>query len=80
MVMMREIIERDLSLKFPLITIKIVNKIYFFLFSNFVFVDFEVPIVTIVVEGGPDTLLTMYRDLRSQIPIVLIDVRITIVS
>jgi hypothetical protein len=32
--------------------------------------------VTIVVEGGPDTLLTIYKDLRSHIPIVLIAVRI----
>lgn len=31
-----------------------------------------VPIVTIVVEGGPDTLATIYRDLRTGIPIVLI--------
>ncbi|CAF0881591.1 unnamed protein product [Adineta steineri] len=32
-----------------------------------------VPVVTIVVEGGPDTLLTIYKDLRRDIPIVLID-------
>jgi hypothetical protein len=39
-----------------------------------------VPIVTIVVEGGPDTLFTIYRDLRSSIPVVLIDVRILLNS
>ncbi|CAF1249047.1 unnamed protein product [Adineta ricciae] len=33
----------------------------------------DVPVVTIVVEGGPDTLLTIYKDLRQDIPIVLID-------
>ena len=33
-----------------------------------------VPIVTIVVEGGPDTLFTIYQDLRNDIPVVLIDV------
>ncbi|CAF1277108.1 unnamed protein product [Rotaria sordida] len=32
-----------------------------------------VPIVTIVVEGGPDTLLTIYRDLSNSIPVVLVD-------
>ncbi|CAF4296998.1 unnamed protein product, partial [Rotaria sordida] len=31
------------------------------------------PIVTIVVEGGPDTLLTIYRDLSNSIPVVLVD-------
>ncbi len=30
--------------------------------------------MTIVVEGGPDTLLTIYNDLRKDIPVVLIDV------
>jgi len=34
-----------------------------------------VPIVTIVVEGGPDTLSAIYKDLRNDIPVVLIDVR-----
>ncbi|CAF1134485.1 unnamed protein product [Rotaria sp. Silwood1] len=33
----------------------------------------EVPIVTIVVEGGPDTLSTIYNDLSNSIPVVLID-------
>ncbi|CAF4113570.1 unnamed protein product, partial [Rotaria sp. Silwood2] len=32
-----------------------------------------VPIVTIVVEGGPDTLLTIYEDISNNIPVVLID-------
>jgi phage baseplate assembly protein gpV len=34
-----------------------------------------VPIVTIVVDGGPDTLLAIYNDLKNDIPVVLIDVR-----
>ncbi|CAF4967766.1 unnamed protein product [Rotaria sp. Silwood1] len=33
----------------------------------------NVPIVTIVVEGGPDTLSTIYKDLSNNIPVVLID-------
>ncbi|UJR35044.1 hypothetical protein I4U23_027820 [Adineta vaga] len=33
----------------------------------------NVPVVTIVVEGGPDTLFTICKDLRQNIPIVLID-------
>ncbi|CAF0911252.1 unnamed protein product [Rotaria sp. Silwood1] len=33
----------------------------------------NVPIVTIVVEGGPDTLSAIYNDLRVGIPIVLVD-------
>ncbi|CAF1350811.1 unnamed protein product [Didymodactylos carnosus] len=33
----------------------------------------DVPIVIIVVEGGPDTLNTIYNDLRCEIPVVLID-------
>ncbi|CAF0835391.1 unnamed protein product [Didymodactylos carnosus] len=32
-----------------------------------------VPVVTIVVEGGPDTLYTIYNDLKHGIPVVLID-------
>lgn len=39
--------------------------------TNFV----SVPIVTIVVEGGSDTILTVYKDLRNNIPVVLIDVK-----
>ncbi|CAF1532094.1 unnamed protein product [Adineta ricciae] len=35
--------------------------------------DANVPNVTIVVEGGPDTLLTIYNDLCNNIPVVLID-------
>ena len=30
--------------------------------------------VTIVVEGGPDTLVAIYNDLRNEIPVVVIDV------
>ena len=36
-----------------------------------------VPIVTIAVEGGPDTLSAIYNDLCVRTPIVLIDVRIS---
>jgi hypothetical protein len=32
--------------------------------------------VTIVVEGGPDTLLAIYNDLCTGIPVVLIDVKV----
>ncbi|UJR10750.1 hypothetical protein I4U23_014938 [Adineta vaga] len=35
--------------------------------------DANVPNVTIVVEGGPDTLSTIYNDLYNGIPVVLID-------
>ncbi|CAF1054407.1 unnamed protein product [Adineta steineri] len=35
--------------------------------------DTNVPVVTIVVEGGPDTLSTIYNDLCMGIPVVLID-------
>ncbi|CAF1110172.1 unnamed protein product [Rotaria sordida] len=35
--------------------------------------DANVPIVTIVVEGGPDTLSAIYNDLRVGIPVVLVD-------
>ncbi|CAF5059510.1 unnamed protein product, partial [Rotaria sp. Silwood1] len=31
------------------------------------------PVVTIVVEGGPDTLSTIYRDLSYRIPVVLVN-------
>lgn len=37
--------------------------------------DRAVPTVTIVVEGGPDTLTAIYNDLKNEIPIVLIAVR-----
>ena len=33
-----------------------------------------VPVVTIVVEGGRDTITNMYYDLRANIPVVIIDV------
>ncbi|CAF4433686.1 unnamed protein product, partial [Rotaria socialis] len=33
----------------------------------------DVPVVTVVVEGGPNTLFTIYQDLSNNIPIVLID-------
>jgi hypothetical protein len=36
--------------------------------------------VTIVVEGGPDTLLAIYNDLRKDIPVVLIDVSHAIIG
>lgn len=32
------------------------------------------PVVTVVVEGGPDTLSAIQNDLRHNIPVVLIDV------
>jgi hypothetical protein len=35
---------------------------------------FVVPAVTIVVEGGKDTITNMYHDLRDNIPVVIIDV------
>jgi hypothetical protein len=35
---------------------------------------FLVPAVTIVVEGGRDTIANMYYDLRANIPVVIIDV------
>ena len=35
-----------------------------------------VPIVTVIVEGGPDTLSTVYNNLSNGIPVVVIDVRI----
>jgi len=35
---------------------------------------FAVPAVTIVVEGGKDTITNMYYDLRANIPVVIIDV------
>jgi hypothetical protein len=35
---------------------------------------FVVPVVTIVVEGGKDTITNMYYDLRANIPVVIIDV------
>lgn len=35
---------------------------------------FLVPTVTIVVEGGKDTIANMYYDLRANIPVVIIDV------
>ncbi len=34
-----------------------------------------VPVVTIVVEGGRDTITNMCYDLKSTIPVVIIDVR-----
>ncbi len=40
--------------------------------------SFSVPTVTLVVEGGPDTLLTIYNDLRNDVPVVLIDVRLRV--
>ena len=40
----------------------------------FLFLYIQVPIVTVVVEGGPDTLATIYKDLSNDIPIVLVDV------
>jgi hypothetical protein len=55
----------------------------FICFFKFLIIDsfcISVPIVTIVVEGGPDTLFTIYRDLRSSIPVVLIDVRVLLNS
>ncbi|CAF3473511.1 unnamed protein product [Rotaria socialis] len=33
----------------------------------------NVPVVTVVVEGGPDTLTTIYKDLSNGIPVILID-------
>ncbi|CAF2128607.1 unnamed protein product [Rotaria magnacalcarata] len=33
----------------------------------------DVPVVTVVVEGGPDTLITIYKDLSNGIPVILID-------
>ena len=69
--MKREIIERDSSLPFRRIRKPTVD------FSSFVdHFDalLSVPVVTIVVEGGPDTLTTIQSDLRQGIPIVLIDV------
>ncbi|CAF3190132.1 unnamed protein product [Rotaria socialis] len=35
--------------------------------------DFPVPVITIVVEGGRDTITNMYNDLRANIPVVIID-------
>ncbi|CAF1276333.1 unnamed protein product [Rotaria magnacalcarata] len=35
--------------------------------------DFPVPVVTIVVEGGRDTITNIYNDLRANIPVVIID-------
>ncbi|CAF1229932.1 unnamed protein product [Rotaria sordida] len=35
--------------------------------------DFFVPVVTIVVEGGIDTVKNIYYDLKSNIPVVIID-------
>ena len=37
-----------------------------------------VPIVTVIVEGGPDTLTTIHSNLSNNIPVVVIDVRIFI--
>ncbi|CAF1184605.1 unnamed protein product [Adineta steineri] len=36
-------------------------------------IDFPIPIVTIVVEGGKDTITNIYYDLRDNIPVVIID-------
>ncbi|CAF4870469.1 unnamed protein product [Rotaria sp. Silwood1] len=36
-------------------------------------IDFPVPVVTIVVEGGRDTITNIYYDLRANIPVVIID-------
>jgi hypothetical protein len=33
-----------------------------------------VPVVTVVVEGGRDTITNIYHDLHANIPIVIIDV------
>ncbi|CAF1116563.1 unnamed protein product, partial [Adineta steineri] len=35
--------------------------------------DFPLPVVTIVVEGGKDTIKNIYYDLRDNIPVVIID-------
>ncbi|CAF4840745.1 unnamed protein product [Rotaria socialis] len=35
--------------------------------------DFPVPVITIVVEGGRDTITNIYNDLRANIPVVIID-------
>ncbi|CAF3378524.1 unnamed protein product, partial [Rotaria sp. Silwood2] len=35
--------------------------------------DFPVPVVTIVVEGGHDTITNIYYDLRANIPVIIID-------
>ncbi|CAF0878333.1 unnamed protein product [Adineta steineri] len=35
--------------------------------------DFPLPVVTIVVEGGRDTITNIYYDLRENIPVVIID-------
>ncbi len=46
------------------------NHFYFDFYSRI-----SVPMVTLVVEGGPDTLSAIYNDLHNDIPVVLIDVR-----
>ena len=35
---------------------------------------FVVPVVTLVLEGGKDTIANIYYDLRTDIPVVIIDV------
>ena len=51
----------------------IVNRNHCLSISTASFV-FLVPIVTLVVEGGPDTLSAICNDLRNDIPVVLVDV------
>ncbi len=57
--------------------VQMVDIYYFTLSFKFEFL-FLVPTVTIVVEGGPDTLSAIYNDLRTDIPVVLIDVRVIV--
>ena len=38
--------------------------------------SYLVPVVTIVVEGGKNTLINIYYDLRDNVPVVLINVSV----
>lgn len=72
-----EIIVQDLLMQLLVMAIETVfSYIVSFLMIYSLFI--LVPIVTIVVEGGPDTLLTIYNDLCSEIPVVLVDVSVFI--
>ena len=48
-------------------SLRLYQSVYLFLFVI-------VPTVTIVVEGGRDTIINMYYDLQNDIPVVIIDV------
>ena len=72
--MKSEIIEHDSSRMCPNTRSQMVEQD--FLLVRFIrsYLFLKVPIVTVVVEGGPDTLATIYNDLVNNIPVVLIDV------